>query len=191
MEVTVLKLVIFHISVKNVRANAPAAHTNVTILLDVLVCYIYTRINSFKTVFSKSMTGCIFCHFRKINPSKSILVSYDVTQNHMESTSSRSEGYSFFKTLPNAIIYSVVIFVIAFVVFFGLFSGTYFYKHCINQHSTSDGKHLDAICNQQERYNNLLQSSNIVRQNNGNSVYLEPISSVLYEEIERYAETDN
>lgn len=65
MKVTVLKLVIFHISVKNVRANAPAAHTNVTILLDVLVCYIYTRINSFKTVFSKSMTGCIFCHFRK------------------------------------------------------------------------------------------------------------------------------
>lgn len=118
-------------------------------------------------------------------------MSYDVTQNHMESTSSRSEGSSLLKTLPNAIIYSVVIFVIAFVVFVGLFSGTYFYKHCINQHSISDGKHLDAICNQQERYNNLLQSSNIERQNDGNSVYLEPISSVLYEEIERYAETDN
>lgn len=151
----------------------------------------YSRINSFKTVFQSQWQVVFFVISEKINPSKSILVSYDVTQNHMESTSSRSEGYSFFKTLPNAIIYSVVIFVIAFVVFFDLFSGTYFYKHCINQHSTSDGKHLDAICNQQERYNNLLQSSNIVRQNNGNSVYLEPISSVLYEEIERYAETDN
>lgn len=119
-------------------------------------------------------------------------MSYDVTQNHMESTSSRSEGSSLLKTLPNAIIYSVVIFVIAFVIFVGLFSGTYFYKHCIKQPSISDGKQLDTICNhQQEMYNILQQSSNVERQNNGNSVYLEPISSVLYEEIELYTETDN
>lgn len=99
--------------------------------------------------------------------------------------------FFFYQNITNSILYSAVIFVVAFVVFFGLFSGTYFYKHCIKQTSISDGKQLDSICNQQERYKILLQSSNIERQNNSNSVHLEPISSVFYEEIERYADTDN
>lgn len=99
-----------------------------------------------------------------------------------------SEGSSFIKTLPNSIIYSVVIFVIAFVVFFGLFSGTYFYRHCIKQTSISDGKQID---NQQERYNILLQSRHIERENNSDPAYLVPISNVYYEEIESYVEVVN
>lgn len=39
------------------------------------------------------ITGCL----EKINPSKSFLVSYDVTQNHMESTSPRSGITIFFR----------------------------------------------------------------------------------------------
>lgn len=109
----------------------------------------------------------------------------------MESTSSRSEGSSSIKTLPNSIIYSAITFVIAFVVFFGLFSGTYFYKHCIKQTFISDGKQSEKLTNEQERYKILLQSSHIERENNSDSAYLEPISNVYYEEIENYAETVN
>lgn len=140
------------------------------------------------------LTDCCFLFvfffvLEQINlSSKSIPVSNDITPNHMESTSSMSEGSSFIKTLPNSIIYSVVIFVIAFVVFFGLFSGTYFYRHCIKQTFISDGKQID---NQQERYNILLQSRHIERENNRDPAYLEPISNVYYEEIESYAEAVN
>lgn len=109
----------------------------------------------------------------------------------MKSTSSRSEGSSLIKTLPNSIIYSVIICVIAFVVFFGLFSGTYFYRHCIKQSSVYDGKQPEKLSNQQEEYNILLQSSHIERENNSDTAYIEPISNVYYEEIETNPETVN
>lgn len=105
----------------------------------------------------------------------------------MKSSSSKSVDSSSGKTFPDVVVYTAITFVIAFVVFFGLFSGTYFYKHCIKQISMSNGKQID---NQQERYNILLHSSHIERENNRNPAYLEPISNV-YEEIESYAETVN
>lgn len=105
----------------------------------------------------------------------------------MESSSARSGDSFSVKTLPNVVVYTAITFVIAFVLFFGLFSGTYFYKHCIKQASISDGKNM---YNQQERYNILIQSSHIERENNRDPAYLEPIANV-YEEIESYAETVN
>lgn len=119
--------------------------------------------------------------------SKTVPASYDITPYQMESSSARSGHSSSVKTLPDVVVYTAITFVIAFVLFFGLFSGTYFYKHCIKQTSISDGKN---IYNQQERYNILLQSSHIERENNSDPAYLETIANV-YEEIESYAETVN
>lgn len=119
--------------------------------------------------------------------SKTVPASYDIASYQIESSSSRSVDSSSVKTFPNVIVYTAITFVIAFVVFFDLFSGTYFYKHCIKQTSISDGKQIN---NQQERYNILLQSSHIERENNTDTAYLEPISDV-YEEIESCAETVN
>lgn len=95
------------------------------------------------------------------------------------------------KTLPNYLVYTALFCVIAFVVFFGIFSGTYFYKHCIKQTFVSDEEQIGKMPNQKERYNILLQRSNLEEENNSNSMYLVPVSNAYYEEIESNAETVN
>lgn len=87
-----------------------------------------------------------------------------------------SKDVSFFQAIESSFFYIVV----AFVAFFGLFSLTYFYKHCIKKTSVSNGKTEDPLSDRQELYNMLHQHI----QNNNEPAYLEPISSVHYEEID-------
>lgn len=87
-----------------------------------------------------------------------------------------SKEVSFLQAMQSSIFYIVV----TFVAFFGLFASTYFYKHCIKKTPVSNGKAEDPLFDRQEWYNMLHHHI----QNNNEPVYLEPVSSVHYEEID-------
>lgn len=94
---------------------------------------------------------------------------------------------SFLQALQSSMFYIAV----AFVAFFGLFSSTYFYKHCIKKAFVNSDKAEAPLSERQELYNMLHQHIHPGREINNEPVYLEPVSSVYYEEIDNYEEADD
>ena len=89
------------------------------------------------------------------------------------------------QSIPNFILYVIIIFLGMFFVLCSLCVGTYFYKHCIKQVVISEQKENFDPSNVREGYSGLgeaiLQESN----NRRDLVYLEPVDSYNadYEEI--------